>query len=381
MQTPETDVYRELQQHLDSLPVGFPATESGVEIRLLKHLFTSEEAKIASNLKFSYYDFEPLDSIYDRLIVSGYKISKEELESHLENMAKKGAIMSLNKTYGAALFLMGMFEYQVNKLTKEFVKDTKQYIDEALLVHMAKSLPFQIRTIPVGVTIDHHIKIPTFDDVLEIINTVKEPFAIFNCVCRQAMETIGKPCKTISRLETCMGFGHIGQMYINSGWAREISREEAIEILKQNEEDGLVFQPGNCQNPSFICSCCGCCCKALSNVRSRDNPANLVATNHYATVDPNLCSGCGNCVERCQMEAIVLDEISSVDRRRCIGCGSCIVGCPSEAILLLEKEQKFNPPETMKEFYDRNLIMKTKVEEMEKRRKARMDRRAKNFTK
>ncbi|MFX1326311.1 MAG: 4Fe-4S binding protein [Promethearchaeota archaeon] len=377
MQTPETDVYRELQQHLDSLPVGFPATESGIEIRLLKHLFTPEEAKIASHLKFSYYDFEPLDSIYDRLVLSGFEISKEELESHLENMAKNGAIMSLNKTYGAALFLMGMFEYQVNKLTKEFVKDTKQYIDEVLLVHMSKSLPLQIRTIPVGVTIEHDIEIPTFDDVLEIVNTVERPIAAFNCVCRQAMETIGKPCKTTSRLETCMGFGHIGQMYINSGWAREISLEEAIEILKQNEKDGLVFQPGNCQKPSFICSCCGCCCEALSTIRERDNPADLVATNHYAEVEPDLCSGCGTCAERCQMEAIIFDEISTVDRRRCIGCGSCIVGCPSEAILLLEKERKFNPPETMKEFYDRNLIMKTKVEEMEKRRKARVEKRAK----
>ncbi|MHA2392628.1 MAG: ATP-binding protein [Promethearchaeota archaeon] len=377
MQTQEIDIYRKLQQHLNSLPVGFPATESGVEIRLLKHLFTPEEAKIASHLKFSYYDFETLDSIYKRLILSGYKIPIEELESHLENMAKKGAIMSLNKTYGAALFLMGMFEYQVNKLTKEFVEDTKQYIDEALLMHMAKSLPLQIRTIPVGVTIDHDIEIPTFDDVKHLIKNTEGPFAIFNCVCRQAMETIGKPCETTSRLETCMGFGHIGQMYIDSGWAREISRDEAIEILKQNEEDGLVFQPGNCIKPSFICSCCGCCCEALSNIKNRDNPADLVATNHYAKVDSELCTGCGTCVDRCQMEAIILNDISSVDRRRCIGCGSCIVGCPSIAISLLEKERKFNPPETMKEFYDRNLVMKTKVEEMEKRRKARMEKRAK----
>ena len=46
----EIEVYRELQKHIDKMPVGFPSTKSGVEIRILKHLFTPEEAKIALNL-------------------------------------------------------------------------------------------------------------------------------------------------------------------------------------------------------------------------------------------------------------------------------------------------------------------------------------------
>jgi len=378
MQSPEVDVYRELQKHLDSLPVGFPATDSGVEIRLLRRLFTPEEAKIASKLKFSYYDFEPLDHIFERLKSLGSKLTKEELEGHLESMAKKGAIMSLNKTYGAALFLMGMFEYQINKLTKEFVEDTKEYIEETLLVHMAKTLPLQIRTIPVGITVDHNITVSSFDDVKNLVKNVEGPFAIFNCVCRQAMEKIGKSCKVTSRSETCMGFGHIAQMYISSGWAREISSEEAIEILKQNEEDGLVFQPGNCQKPSFICSCCGCCCEALSNIKERSNPADIISTNYFAEINSELCTGCGTCNDRCPMDAITLDDISSIDKQRCIGCGNCIVVCPSEAIELLKKERNFIPPETMDEFYGNNLIMKTKQKERELKRKARSEGRIKN---
>jgi electron transport complex protein RnfB len=45
-------VYRKLQMYLDSLPIDYPETESGVEIRILKSLFTPQEAEIALKLKF-----------------------------------------------------------------------------------------------------------------------------------------------------------------------------------------------------------------------------------------------------------------------------------------------------------------------------------------
>ena len=43
----EVTVYRKLQKYLDRMPISYPETESGVEIRILKHLFTPEEAEIA----------------------------------------------------------------------------------------------------------------------------------------------------------------------------------------------------------------------------------------------------------------------------------------------------------------------------------------------
>ena len=85
----ERDVYRELQKHLDNMPVGFPATESGVEIRLLKHLFTPEEAEIALNLSVVP---ESLERIYGR-VKKSKDISKEELEAILDSLVEKGAIM------------------------------------------------------------------------------------------------------------------------------------------------------------------------------------------------------------------------------------------------------------------------------------------------
>ena len=84
----EEQTYRNLQKHLDQLPIGFPSTKSGVEIRILKHLFTPEEAELATQLSMIP---EPLASIYERI-----KVNKPmpigELEQILGRMAKKGAI-------------------------------------------------------------------------------------------------------------------------------------------------------------------------------------------------------------------------------------------------------------------------------------------------
>ncbi|MFW9825212.1 MAG: DUF362 domain-containing protein [Candidatus Thorarchaeota archaeon] len=364
------NVYRILQQHIDTFPVGFPATKSGVEIRLLKELFTPEEAEIASKLPFSYEDFESLRSIHYRLTTLGFKYSIGELESHLDNMVRKGAIRFLKrgnkKLYSAALFILGMFEYQVNKLSKSFAEDTKKYLDEVLIREMGRNLPLQLRTIPVGIDVEHDIEIANFDDIKKIIGNTDGPFAVQNCICRQSSKLRGEVCKVTQREETCISLGIVAQMYIEQGWAREINKDEAIEIFKKNEEEGLIIQPGNAQKPHFICSCCGCCCEELYGLKKFPNPAFFVSTNHYAKIDPDLCSGCGTCIERCQMEAIEMnDHISSINLQRCVGCGSCTLTCSSEAISLVKKDSRFIPSETMAEYYDKNLALRTKYKNRE----------------
>ncbi|MBY8992619.1 MAG: 4Fe-4S binding protein [Candidatus Lokiarchaeota archaeon] len=380
MDESEVGIYRQLQQHLDTLPVGYPPAESGVDLRLLKQVFTPEEAKIASNLKYAYFnDLESLDSIQLRFKSLGFKYTEEQLENHLDNMAQKGAIMTLKvdnqKTYGNAMFIIGIFEYQVNKLTKQFAEDTDQYFKEAFMMGTGKiPSPAQLRTIPVGITIDHEVQIASFDDVKKIIENVEGPLGLINCVCRQAKEEIGHTCKTTSRKETCMGFGPMAQMYNDMGWGREISREEAIEILRKNEEDGLVIQPGNAQKTDFICSCCSCCCEGLSNIKLLPNPADVIPTNHYAEIDSDLCIGCGTCVDRCPMEAITLDDdISSISRLRCIGCGNCISVCDSGALSLTKKEKQEVPAETMTDLYHNIATVKTEYLEREQRKKERRE--------
>lgn len=296
------EIYRELQQHLDKVTIGFPSTESGVEIRLLKHLFTPEEAKIACYLKFSWKDLEPLEDIYNRIKLEGYSI--HELENHLDTMAKKGAIMALKigdiKTYGNANFIVGMSDYQVNKLTRKFFKDSLNYLYEAYLRELGKIPLPQTRLLPVEQSLEVAKGLATYDDIKKILDKAEEPYMIANCVCRQGRDLLKMPCKMTKRRETCLSFGYAAQRYIEQGWGRQITKDEAFRIIKKNEEEGLIHQINNAQRPDFICSCCTCCCEGLKILKTLPNPGQLILSNYFSKIDSELCNGCGVCVERCK---------------------------------------------------------------------------------
>lgn len=134
------------------------------------------------------------------------------------------------------------------------------------------------------------------------------------------------------------------------GAARQITVEEVLKVLDQAEEAGLVTEPSNSQNPGGLCNCCGECCAILCGLNKLPRPAEVVISNYFATVDPELCTGCETCLERCQMGAIALndDEVAEINLDRCIGCGLCVTTCTGEALHLEIKPegQRRKPPET-----------------------------------
>ncbi|MBA7691812.1 Ion-translocating oxidoreductase complex subunit B [subsurface metagenome] len=136
------------------------------------------------------------------------------------------------------------------------------------------------------------------------------------------------------------------------GLARSITKEEAFDILKKAEEAGLVLQPENSQRPHYICCCCGDCCAILTTLKKFPCPAELYATNYYAKVDPELCTGCEDCVDQCQLEALAMvNDVATVNRDRCIGCGNCVANCTLDAIQLQKKEEELLPPPNTKALY------------------------------
>ena len=119
-----------------------------------------------------------------------------------------------------------------------------------------------------------------------------------------------------------------------------------VKILKNAQDADMVTQPSTSQNPDGMCNCCGCCCGILNSIKSHERPADLVFSNHYADIKPEDCSGCGICIDRCQMDAISIPEnIAIIEDGRCIGCGLCVTTCPSDALFLVEKTEKKLPPE------------------------------------
>ncbi|KKL07748.1 hypothetical protein LCGC14_2582910 [marine sediment metagenome] len=344
-----TDIYKELANHLDKMPIGYPATESGVELRVLEHIFTPEQGEIAIKLSFQP---KPLKEIFKYFRKSG--ISIDELEQKLDEMYFKGLINRgtrknadiEEKYYGLAPFAIGFYEYQLNHLTKEFVHDAKQYMKEAFWDEFNVSGIPQLRTIPLEQTVETEQSIATYDDLRSMINNIGEPIAVAECICRQGKALIGEPCEKTKILESCFSFRTAAKVSIERGHGREITKEEALKIIEKAEEDGLVLQPSNSKKPFAMCTCCGCCCGVLTNQKLFSAPAQFFATNFYAEVDTDLCAGCETCIDRCNMDAVhVEDAIAHVDKTRCIGCGVCVPTCTSEAMKLYKKAEEINPPE------------------------------------
>ncbi|TFG02667.1 MAG: 4Fe-4S dicluster domain-containing protein [Promethearchaeota archaeon] len=372
MSDTDMNVYRELQEHLDKMPVGFPATESGIELKVLKHLFTPEEAHLA--LKLNYMP-DPLKKIYRRVKKTG--ISIEELEILLDEMYEKGLLNYGKSTsekgveekfFANAPIVIGMFEYQLGRLTKEFIADMKQYFEEAFFEKEwnLTGIP-QLRTIPIGQSVEHEQNIANYDDLRNIIENSGGPIGLAECICRKSKDILGDPCKKTDMREICFSFRSAAEMYHEKGLARLISKKEALDILEKVEEAGLVLQPGNSQRPMCICCCCGCCCEVLTNQKKFDEPSRFFATNFQAEVDSELCIGCGICVDRCNMDAItIVDDKSEIEKGRCIGCGACVPTCPQDAISLRKKEETIVPPKNTMGTYIAIMDKKAELARMEK---------------
>jgi len=348
-------VYIKLQQHLDKQPVGFPATKTGVEIRILKHIFTPEEAEAASLLSYKY---EPLKDIYRR--AKHLVESPEELEKVLGRIQKKGGIESKIKNskmhYCNSPLVVGMYELQLNRLTPEFIGDFNNYTSDRKygIEFLSTELP-QMRTIPVTKSIQPQHNVSTFDEVTALLQQADEPFVIIECICRKKKSIEGKSCHMTDRKETCLAIGSTANMALLSGIGREITRDEAMSIIEQNQKQGLVLQPSNTKKPEFICSCCGCCCGMLRTHKKIPIPLEFWASNFHAVVDTNTCEACGICEEWCQVDAMSISEnrqYAVVDLNRCIGCGVCVSNCPTEAISLLKKSTEVKPPQTREDLYE-----------------------------
>ena len=346
------DVYRRLQRHLDNMPVPFPETSSGVEIRFLKHLFDEEEAGIA--LKLSALP-EPLDKIHGRFKKG--EISRDHVMSKLDGLVEKGAIQSARNPKGGKMYskipiVIGMFEYQVDRITKEMAEDFYNYEDEGLADAILKPKTKQMRTIPINVDLDPEFVVGSYDSARSLIEQSRGPYAVMNCVCRQAKEKMGESCQQTDIMETCFTLGNSAVYMIRKGVARKLSKDEILELITRAENEGMVLQPQNTQEPGFICCCCGCCCGVLTAAKKFPEPAEFFLSNFYAEIDPESCTACGTCMELCQMEALVsVNNHTEVKLSHCIGCGVCVNACPSEAISLRKQDKELVPPKDQKEMY------------------------------
>jgi electron transport complex protein RnfB len=341
------DIYRRLAARLDELPHGFPRTESGVELRILRRIFEPADAEMALRLL-------PVPETADA-IAARLAHPVEEVRPILDGMVRRGQIMSMRvrgeKSYGLAPFVVGIYEFQLPRLDAELAEMVEEYMP-TLMREVGGAKPALARVVPVNAHLDAQAQVLAFEDLRALIMAARS-FNVQPCICRTEKAALGQPCS--HPIETCLAFSSQENAYddtLPAGYGRRISREEALAVVDLAEGEGLVHCTYNVRKEQmFVCNCCSCCCGFLRAVKEFEAPHMLVRSNWVSSIDADACTACGACAApRCPMEAIAEDNGAfAVHDERCIGCGVCTTVCPTDAVTLRPRprSEQTTPPKTI----------------------------------
>jgi electron transport complex protein RnfB len=340
------DVYRKLAQRLDAIPNGFPTTESGVELRLLAKIFTSEEATLASSMRLT------LESATDIATRAG--VEPDIAYRTLRGMVRKRLIRTKKSKgqliFGLMPFVVGIYEEQLPRIDTELAELFEQYYQETKGGFFCNE-PSVHRIIPIEKVIPFDLEIFPYEKASVMLEEAKS-WGVRDCICRVQQRLVGKGCD--NPVENCLFFAPFEGAFSRGGVTRQITKEESLCILREAEEAGLLHSTANYRDGLFyICNCCICCCGVMRGVAEFGNPNAVARSDFRAAVNPDVCAGCGDCVERCQFGALSVSEVFCVvNYNRCVGCGLCASVCPTGALYVERRpETEASPlPDDIKEW-------------------------------
>ncbi len=231
-------VYRRLARQLDALPIGFPSTESDMELRLLAKVFTPEEAILAAMMS-------PTPETADE-IAARAGVDSKVTEQMLEEMARKGLIRARDKNEQACFALMpfigAIYEQQLPCMDAELAELFERYYQETQGGSVIQDAPPVHRVIPVEEAIPIDIEIFPCEWASKLVGAAKS-WAVRDCICRVQQRLLGQGCN--HPVEVCMLFAPVEGAFQGSEIDRPITKEEALGILRKAEEAGLVHSVYN----------------------------------------------------------------------------------------------------------------------------------------
>lgn len=349
-------VYQNLQQRLDQMWVGGPDHQAFLEI--LRLLFTEEEAQIASRMPIR---FATIGTIQKR---TGKDV--QYLKSRLDNMAQKGLVIDLQNDNGQTYYVLlptviGFFEFTMMRSRNDYDQKRLSELYETYMLQdplntfLQQALQAEtqlVRTLVHENTLEPAIyaEVLDYEKATHIIGQAPR-HAVSLCHCRHVKRHVGEGCEHPLRM--CLTIGNGVDYFLRHGLAEQISRSEALDILVQAREMGMVQIADNVKNNvGFICNCCKCSCSILEGFRRvRPETKMTYSSNFISVVDDEKCVGCGLCVQACPVDAIrfvAMDDRKSVeiDADRCLGCGVCIPACRKSVLKMESRGRRVFTPES-----------------------------------
>lgn len=323
------DIYKEL-----SARVGLPDSE--IAPQLFKMLADETDARILSLMPAT------VEEIQEKM-----NLSVDEVQKRIHELFLKGLVFPSRRTdpptyrmcrdmvqFHDATILWKDAPDEFLNLWQEFME--KEWPLIARKISQAVEKPYT-RIIPVDVTIQAKTHILYGESVKKILQKARN-IAVTRCTCRLT----AKKCD--HSLETCIQVNRAADYTISRGTGRKIDLNEALEILSQAEKEGLIHVTTNrYEVEHFICNCCPCCCQTMP-ILIKGGIRVIDPSRFRAEIDPELCTGCGTCHERCYFGAISWvdeeEEKSTIIAEKCMGCGLCQVTCPENAINLVKTRPK-----------------------------------------
>ena len=245
----------------------------------------------------------------------------DEVQKIAEHLAWIGVFrITTDPTDGKDRFFMqifapGIMEMLVNNQELlETHPEVGRAFEEYTRIRMQSMSPMMpngyglMRVVPVESAIQDIPEAEDYDKLSYYLNKY-DVFSVSPCSCRASRRTLGDGCGHLEE-DMCIQMGKGAEHYIRTGRARQITREEVLEILKRAEDNGLMHDMPNIEEAgesAAICNCCACSCFGL-RVGLLFGARDLIRSNYVAEIDEAKCVACGQCVENCPGNALKLGQ-------------------------------------------------------------------------
>jgi len=335
--------------------IPFPKDYDNVIIEILQNLINEEQARFLLHFK------KPSLNIDQILEKTKDEFDENAIKRLLKELMTNGVIVkSQSRSTGIDVYRLlgpfpGMFEYTMmkgetgekqKKIAGLFEKMFDEMTERTQKNYDAITSQFKrIREMPTArvIPVEKEVEVGQ-EEVIPGENIIKllddyDVIALTNCYCRHEKDLVEKHCKVTDEKLNCFLLGKSAKHAIEQDFAKPISKENAIKILRKTEDDALVHRIFHVhldpqKEIEGICACCKCCCGGFELYYRGASPF-FTSTSYLAKVIKDDCIGCGTCVEKCPMETIELvDTVAEINEEKCIGCGVCAHHCPEEAINL-----------------------------------------------